>query len=135
MRLQAVDAKPALILTSCELKSEVEGLQWRTGHEPARVLFTDLIADDQCRDWLEMKLGPQTLALLQYTSGSTSAPKGVMVSHANLLHNQECMRYAFGHDEESVIVSWLPLDHPMGLIGGMLQPFAVTFATIRTLAV
>ncbi|HEV2960558.1 MAG TPA: fatty acyl-AMP ligase [Candidatus Angelobacter sp.] len=119
---QAVDAKPALVLTSCELKSEVEGLQWRTGHEAARVLFTDLVADDQCRDWLEVKLEPQTLACLQYTSGSTSAPKGVMVRHANLLHNQECMRCAFGHDEESVIVNWLPLDHHIGLIGGVLQP-------------
>jgi acyl-CoA synthetase (AMP-forming)/AMP-acid ligase II len=122
MLLQAIDAKPALILTSCESKSEVEEMQWRTGHEPARIVFTDMIADDQCRDWLEVKLEPQTLAFLQYTSGSTSSSKGVMVSHANLLHNQECMRYAFGHDEQSVMVSWLPLDHHIGLIGGMLQP-------------
>ena len=66
--------------------------------------------------------GAHTLAFLQYTSGSTGAPRGVMVSHRNLLHN---LAYAFHRsesDRSSVSVSWLPVVHDMGLIDGVLQP-------------
>src|SRR3954463_11235144 len=66
--------------------------------------------------------GPEALAFLQYTSGSTADPKGVMVSHGNLLHNEEVIRRACDHDESSTFVSWLPMYHDMGLIGGVLQP-------------
>jgi amino acid adenylation domain-containing protein len=62
------------------------------------------------------------VAFLQYTSGSTGAPRGVMVSHANLHANEEAMRRAFAMDEASVVVSWLPPYHDMGLIGTLLQP-------------
>lgn len=60
------------------------------------------------------------LAFLQYTSGSTSAPKGVMVSHGNLLHNTESIVRATGATDDWVSVIWLPLFHDMGLIGGPL---------------
>lgn len=65
---------------------------------------------------------PSALAFLQYTSGSTSAPKGVMVSHANLIANEKAMQRGFftGRDEEWV--SWLPLYHDMGLMLGLLLP-------------
>src|SRR5215204_2011278 len=62
------------------------------------------------------------LALLQFTSGSTQAPKGVMITHANIMHNQELIRRSFEHSPETVFVSWLPMFHDMGLIGNMLQP-------------
>jgi acyl-CoA synthetase (AMP-forming)/AMP-acid ligase II len=65
------------------------------------------------------------LAFLQYTSGSTATPKGVMVSHGNLLHNEAIIQQAFAQTSESVIVSWLPLYHDMGLIGNVLQPLYV----------
>jgi amino acid adenylation domain-containing protein len=65
---------------------------------------------------------PESVAFLQYTSGSTAAPKGVMVTHANLLHNERMIGAAFGMDEDSVVVGWLPLYHDMGLIGNVLQP-------------
>jgi len=68
---------------------------------------------------------PSSLAFLQYTSGSTAAPRGVMVTHASLLHNQEAIRRAFRQDERSVVVGWLPLYHDMGLIGQVLQPLYV----------
>src|SRR6185503_18452544 len=60
---------------------------------------------------------PEAVAFLQYTSSSTAAPKGVMVTHANLLHNERMLRDAFLLTEESVVVGWLPIYHDMGLIG------------------
>jgi acyl-CoA synthetase (AMP-forming)/AMP-acid ligase II len=61
-------------------------------------------------------------AILQYTSGSTADPRGVMLSHANLLDNSACIHEAFGHTPRSTGVLWLPPYHDMGLIGGVLQP-------------
>ena len=65
------------------------------------------------------------VAFLQYTSGSTSAPKGVMVSHGNLLDNSEMIRIAFGNTRNSTYVSWVPLYHDMGLILNALQSLYV----------
>jgi 1-acyl-sn-glycerol-3-phosphate acyltransferase len=62
------------------------------------------------------------LALLQYTSGSTGNPKGVMLTHANLLANVRSIGEALGMRNEDVGVSWLPLYHDMGLIGAWLMP-------------
>lgn len=67
----------------------------------------------------------QDLAFLQYTSGSTSAPKGVMVSHANLLANLAMIERAFGNTRRSTYVSWVPLYHDMGLIINALQSLYV----------
>jgi FkbH-like protein len=72
-------------------------------------------------EWHEPQIDPSTIALIQYTSGSTSRPKGVVVTHENLLANERMIQRAFGQTEESVIVGWLPLHHDMGLIGNVLQ--------------
>jgi acyl-CoA synthetase (AMP-forming)/AMP-acid ligase II len=61
------------------------------------------------------------VAFLQYTSGSTSAPKGVIVSHGNLIENSEMIRIAFGNTRKSTHVCWVPLYHDMGLILNVLQ--------------
>ncbi|HYH79591.1 MAG TPA: beta-ketoacyl synthase N-terminal-like domain-containing protein, partial [Longimicrobium sp.] len=61
------------------------------------------------------------LAFLQYTSGSTATPKGVMVSHGNLLHNLRLLQEGWRQGDDAVVVSWLPLFHDMGLIGNVLE--------------
>jgi acyl-CoA synthetase (AMP-forming)/AMP-acid ligase II len=72
-----------------------------------------------------VKADGDTLAFLQYTSGSTADPKGVMVSHDNLMHNERMIQRTFRQTEQSIIVSWLPLYHDMGLIGTVLQTISV----------
>lgn len=89
---------------------------------------TDELNDELADLWQRPNIDKDDLAFLQYTSGSTSDPKGVMVSHANLLNNLECIRQSFGlgdvsGDIESATgVIWLPAYHDMGLIGGILTP-------------
>lgn len=85
-------------------------------------LATDTLTLDQACAWVEPSLSPDTLGFLQYTSGSTGQPKGVMITHANMLHNSEVIYQSFGHSQQSQGVIWLPLFHDMGLVGGVLQP-------------
>jgi acyl-CoA synthetase (AMP-forming)/AMP-acid ligase II len=67
-------------------------------------------------------INENTIALLQYTSGSTGNPKGVIITHKNLLSNVECIKQAFCQDKNSIILNWLPLYHDMGLVGSVLFP-------------
>lgn len=73
---------------------------------------------------------PQQIAFLQYTSGSTSAPKGVMVSHANITANLRMMRDAWELDARSDFVTWQPHHHDMGLILGQLLPIMLGNHTV-----
>ncbi|MBD1582658.1 non-ribosomal peptide synthetase/type I polyketide synthase [Pseudoalteromonas sp. S16_S37] len=75
--------------------------------------------------WQDISIEPHDLAFLQYTSGSTGTPKGVMVDHGNIIDNEQMMKEAFGHDENTSIVSWLPHFHDMGLIFGILHPIFI----------
>ena len=85
-------------------------------------------AETLARSRAPAPFGPQLhsraedLALLQYTSGSTGNPKGVMLTHANLLANVRAIGEALGLRNDDVGVSWLPLYHDMGLIGAWLMP-------------
>ncbi|MDF5752448.1 fatty acyl-AMP ligase [Spongiactinospora sp. TRM90649] len=65
-------------------------------------------------------VSPDDLSFLQYTSGSTALPKGVMISHRALMHQEELLRQVGRFSTDSVVVSWLPLFHDMGLIGNVL---------------
>ena len=73
-------------------------------------------------DWVKPDINADTLAFLQYTSGSTGMPKGVMVTHGNMLHNSEVIYRSFEHTPDTRVLMWLPLYHDMGLIGGVIQP-------------
>ncbi len=78
------------------------------------------IEDADC--WREPTVDGDDIALLQYTSGSTASPRGVMVSHANLIANAGCIKEGFQHPKGVWGVTWLPPYHDMGLIGGILHP-------------
>ena len=80
--------------------------------------------------WKTPDIGPDNLAFLQYTSGSTGNPKGVMISHGNLLENAGDISFSFGLSEESVSVSWLPLFHDMGLVAHIIQPVVCGCASV-----
>ncbi len=94
------------------------------GHlmETLQLLASDQVPDEQAHNWRRPPVGADTTAFLQYTSGSTATPRGVLLTHGNLLHNSSLIQRAFRTTEESRGMSWLPLFHDMGLIGGMLQP-------------
>ena len=113
------DAEPRLLLTIASLS---EGLAQIENAPP--VLSVDTLDAQQAEHWVEPELHADDIAFLQYTSGSTALPKGVQVSHGNLVANEVLIRRGFGIDlnPDDVIVSWLPLYHDMGLIGGLLQP-------------
>jgi acyl-CoA synthetase (AMP-forming)/AMP-acid ligase II len=78
------------------------------------------IAENWANNWKEPEISLNDLAFLQYTSSSTGAPKAVMVSHGNLLHNCEMMKKGWELNQNDVCVSWLPFFHDMGLITLML---------------
>ncbi|NMZ90157.1 non-ribosomal peptide synthetase [Pseudomonas panacis] len=113
------DAEPRLLLTIASL---AEGLAQIENAPP--VLSVDTLDAQIASAWNAPDLHPDDIAFLQYTSGSTALPKGVQVSHGNLVANEVLIRRGFGIDlnPDDVIVSWLPLYHDMGLIGGLLQP-------------
>lgn len=121
-KLQGIlaDSQAKFVLTTTPILAKVaplfgcdEQLHW---------LATDDLDHARGDDWKETLVAPDDLAFLQYTSGSTSAPKGVMVSHRNLLENSAYIHYGFQHTPESVSVTWLPAYHDMGLIDGIVQP-------------
>jgi acyl-CoA synthetase (AMP-forming)/AMP-acid ligase II len=127
-RLQAIiaDTEAKIALTTAEVISnlerrlvhtpDLEGVQW---------LASDRLTPELAEDWRSQRITSDTLAFLQYTSGSTAAPKGAMVSHGNILHNQKLIQQGFEHTEQSSVVGWLPFFHDMGLIGNILQPLYV----------
>lgn len=80
--------------------------------------------------WKDPMISGDDLAILQYTSGSTGNPNGVMVSHMNIIHNSEIINQGFKHDGNSMGTNWLPNFHDMGLIGALLQPVYMGFCNV-----
>jgi len=124
-RLQAIiaNARAAAVLTTPAIDAFAGRLWGQTlKRQPLHWLLTDEASASDAQAWQEPALTGQTLAILQYTSGSTATPRGVMLSHTNLLHNSRWIERCFEHTRDSRGVIWLPPYHDMGLIGGILQP-------------
>jgi acyl-CoA synthetase (AMP-forming)/AMP-acid ligase II/3-oxoacyl-(acyl-carrier-protein) synthase/acyl carrier protein len=127
-RLVAVakDAEPAVILTTAAGKQALEELRRIAPElEAIPILATDESPGPGGRaedSWEDPRATGDDLSFLQYTSGSTSSPKGVMVSHANVLYTARDIDAGWRYDADSVLVSWLPIFHDMGLICGIVLP-------------
>ncbi|MBH3428630.1 non-ribosomal peptide synthetase [Pseudomonas alkylphenolica] len=118
------DAEPRLLLTTGALRASLQALEVLAEDGAPALLAVDELEASLAAAWRMPALQADDIAFLQYTSGSTALPKGVQVSHGNLVANEVLIRHGFGIDlnPDDVIVSWLPLYHDMGLIGGLLQP-------------
>ncbi|MBS0558859.1 MAG: fatty acyl-AMP ligase [Proteobacteria bacterium] len=127
-RIDAIldDSAPAFAMTVPGMTAEIAPiLEARRGG--ARLLTVEELLDLVPAAAAEQApaLAGEALALLQFTSGSTRTPKGVMITHHNIMHNQSLIRRWFEHSGDTVFVSWLPMFHDMGLIGNTLQPVYV----------
>ncbi|WP_146060312.1 non-ribosomal peptide synthetase [Amycolatopsis sp. CA-128772] len=124
----AADAAPAAVLTGAAFldpaRALLEPVLREAGVTPAWLATDTAAAVGEPR---RVRHNPDRIAFLQYTSGSTGQPKGVVITHANLLHNSAFIRDRFGHTPASRGVIWLPPYHDMGLIGGILQPVFAGF--------
>ena len=116
------NAAPALLMATRQVFDDTARGFSDIGIPDDHWLLTDLgqVSADDTR-WNPALLSPNHLAFLQYTSGSTGDPKGVMVSHGNLLVNEQMIADTFRTSTDSVVVSWLPIYHDMGLIGNVIQ--------------
>ena len=116
------DAQAKVALTTTSILSDIEK-RWEEEAELSHLnwVATDTI-ETNYQDFILKSVTPENLAFLQYTSGSTGMPKGVIISHGNLMHNEQMIQQAFGHTADTIVVGWLPFYHDMGLIGNVLQP-------------
>lgn len=125
LRIEAIasDAEASMALTTTEVieqvKKTISGtpLLQQIPWTPTNTL-PEGIEDD----WVDPMIDQTEIAFLQYTSGSTGSPKGVMLSHGNMLNNSMLIERGFEHTRSSLGVYWLPSYHDMGLIGGVIQP-------------
>jgi acyl-CoA synthetase (AMP-forming)/AMP-acid ligase II/acyl carrier protein len=116
------DCSPAIALTSGALLPRAQAAaQTEPALASLRWCAVEEIPSDLSSLWTPPQVDEHSIAFLQYTSGSTAQPKGVMVSHGNLVANEKMIQRAFGVTENDVILGWLPLFHDMGLIGNVLQ--------------
>lgn len=129
-RLKAIlkDADAAAVLTcgrdiagQREILKGPGGLSWIAG---------EAFAEDAAKAWRQPCIGPGTLAFLQYTSGSTADPMGVMITHENLCCNSRMQCSGMGVTERDIFVGWLPLQHDMGLGAQLLEPVYVGFPAV-----
>jgi amino acid adenylation domain-containing protein len=127
-RLKSIidDCAPAVVMTTSKVMTVASPLFDETpGLQNLHWVCVDEVDDALAGEWRLPSIDAQTLAFLQYTSGSTGNPKGVMVSHGNLLANEAMITAGFESRETDSVVSWLPMFHDMGLIGTTLQPLYI----------
>src|ERR1700743_850538 len=126
LRAAVPAARPHVVLTTRELLAARE-LVPELAEIPC-VAIDDLDLTDAPGH--QPRIAPDDLAILQYSSGSSGVPRGVMVSHANLMANELMIEESFGHTPSTVALGWLPFQHDMGLIGYVLQPVYTGFECV-----
>lgn len=117
------NSKPTCIITTSDTKELIAAqISSLTDIKEKPSIITVSMDETNYNQDIHPKVDSDDIAFLQYTSGSVSFPKGIMVSQGNLLHNSETIKHSYNHTEDLVGVSWLPPFHDMGLIGCILQP-------------
>ena len=132
-RLQALiaDCGARVALTTSFIADMVEPLtEGAPDLRALRWLATDAVPASEAEAWRKPELSGDTVAFLQYTSGSTGTPRGVVLRHRHLLHNSWLIARGFDASPHPVGVLWLPPYHDMGLIGGLLQPLFRDIPTV-----
>jgi acyl-CoA synthetase (AMP-forming)/AMP-acid ligase II len=123
LRAIAADAGVSVVISNPAIRSLVaESRDDIPGLEGMDYLDIALVAPDQADSWQVPKLAATDLAYLQYTSGSTTSPKGVMISHRNVVHHCGYLQRCCEYTPDSISVTWLPYFHDYGLIEGLLEP-------------
>src|SRR5580765_7868979 len=125
------DAQCNTIMTTADI-APVFNAAWKevVGGAAPLVIASDTISSAEADKWRNPSAARDTVAFLQYTSGSTSRPRGVAVTHGNMLHNSQVIARGFESDSNSMGISWLPPYHDMGLIGGIVKPPYVGFPVV-----
>ena len=121
LRSMVQDAQPKIGLTSSSLLPLIE--QYKTHHEylnSIRWVTDETVSEELATEWKYPDVNSDTVAFLQYTSGSTDSPKGVMVTHRNVLEMVQMIETASGYTRDSTIVGWVPFAHDLGLVGRAL---------------
>ena len=115
----AADAKPSVALLTSTLFENISSQNTiKNKFGTIKLLVTDCDeVNDLTGKWQQPGIAGNYTAFLQYTSGSTTIPRGVMVTHSNLMHNLDLIEESFGLTSKSQTVFWLPPYHDMGLIG------------------
>ncbi len=130
-RIEAIlaDAKARTIVTTRgALKKIGPWLGQRS--EAYNIFCSDEIGSMEDTVWTPSATAPDAIAMLQYSSGSTGQPRGVVITHGNLMANAAMIRRRFGYHDQSTFVSWLPIYHDMGLVGNLLQPLYLGTSTV-----
>ncbi len=117
------DAEATIVLSNARIIEMIQesGMDFPE-LETMRWIDTESVDLALAKEWKDPEVNKDVLAYLQYTSGSTSTPKGVMLSHYNLLHHCEYLKRGCGYSATGPTVTWMPYFHDYGLVEGLMQP-------------